>query len=224
MIRAIIFDLDETLLNRTETVKYFLRDQFRRYPAIQIRVLENRYVARFLELDNHGYTKKDIVYAQLVEEFAIEMEWNQLLVDFNNRREWPELVLFPRVDEYLQQMRLQGFKLGIVTNGTTDAQLTKIERTGLDRLVDTYLISEKEQIRKPKPEIFLRAATRLDVATTECVFIGDNPQADVAGAQGVGMKAIWFKGHLPWPIDLANQPDHTISKFEEMFDIELARL
>lgn len=224
MIRAIIFDLDETLFNRTETVKHFLRDQHRRYPAIQVRVLEDRYLSRFLELDNHGYTKKDIVYPRLVEEFAIDIDWHQLLADFNNRREWPQLVLFPRTEEYLRQKRREGYKLGIITNGTTSAQLAKIELTGLDRLVDTYLISEKEQIRKPEPEIFLRAARRLDVATTECVFIGDNPQADVVGAQQVGMKAIWFNGHLPWPNDLAIKPEHTITAFGEMFDLHLERL
>ncbi|MEM7133836.1 MAG: HAD-IIIA family hydrolase [Chloroflexota bacterium] len=224
MIRAIIFDLDETLLNRTETVKHFLMDQHRRYPAIQVRVLEHRYVSRFLELDNHGYTKKDVVYPQLVEEFAIEMDWHQLLTDFDNRREWPRLVLFPRVEEYLQQKHQEGYKLGIITNGTTNAQLSKIEKTGLDKLVDTYLISEKEQIRKPEPEIFLRAAKRLDVATTECIFIGDNPRADVTGAQQVGMKTIWFQGHLAWPEDLDNRPDQVVTEFEAMFSIDLERL
>ncbi len=224
MIRAILFDLDETLLNRTETVTHFLRDQHRRFPAIQTQVLEDRYVARFLALDNHGYTKKEVVYPQLVEEFAIDMEWQQLLTDFNKRSEWPQLVLFERVEEYLQQKRQEGHKLGIITNGTINAQLAKIEKLGLDELVDTYLISEQEQIRKPEPEIFLRAAKRLDVATTECVFVGDNPRADVIGAKQVGMKGIWFRGHLAWPEDLASQPDYTITAFEEMFAVDLAWL
>lgn len=224
MIRAIIFDLDETLLNRTETVRLFLRDQHRRFPAIQARVLVERYIARFMDLDNHGYTKKDIVYPQLVDEFSIEVDWQELLADFENRGEWPQLVLFPRVEEYLQQRRQDGFKLGIVTNGSTNAQQAKIEKTGLDKLVDTFLISEKERIRKPEPEIFLRAAKRLDAATTECVFIGDNPRADVYGAQQVGMKGIWFWGHLPWPKDLRTDPDHMITKFEEMFEINFEQL
>ena len=161
---------------------------------------------------------------QLVNELGIEIGWQTLLDDYEDKRSWRHLILFPRVEEYLQRKRVEGYKLGIVTNGSINSQQPKIGGTGLDKLVDTYLISEQEQIRKPEPEIFLRAAARLDVATTECVFVGDNPQADVVGAKQVGMKAIWFKGHLPWPDALDAQPDHTITQFDEMFDLDERRL
>lgn len=219
MIRSILFDLDETLLNRTETVRHFLAEQHQRFDPVREAVSLKAYVETFLKLDGHGYIKKDIVYPQLVEEFALDVDWRQLLADYEDKRRWHHFILFPNVEEYLHEKREAGYKLGIITNGSVNSQQPKIDQTGLDKLVDTYLISEREQVRKPEPEIFLRAAKRLDVATTECIFVGDNPQADILGAQQVGMKAVWFQGHLPWPAEVENQPDYTISKFEELFPL-----
>lgn len=219
MIRAILFDLDETLLNRTETVKHFLAEQHRRFDTVSTSVSQEAYIETFLKLDGHGYIKKDLVYPQLVEELALDVDWQQLLADYEDKRSWHRFILFPRVEEYLRLKQQEGYKLGIITNGSVNSQQPKIDQSGLDKLVDTYLISEQEQIRKPAPEIFLRAAKRLDVATAECLFVGDNPGADILGAQQVGMKTIWFQGHLPWPAELENQPDYTITKFEELFQL-----
>jgi FMN phosphatase YigB (HAD superfamily) len=56
------------------------------------------------------------------------------------------------------------------------------------------MVSEADGVRKPDPEIFLRAAAQLETGADEVVFLGDNPQADIAGAQRCGMKAIWSPG------------------------------
>ena len=70
-------------------------------------------------------------------------------------------------------------------------QLANIYQMKLDLLVDSILVSEKEGIRKPDPEIFWRAASRLSLKPEDCLFVGDNPVADILGATDAGMQAIW---------------------------------
>ena len=63
--------------------------------------------------------------------------------------------------------------------------------TQLPTLVDAVLISEREGVRKPNPEIFRRAVARLGVEVSQTWFIGDNPDDDVAGAIAVGLRTFW---------------------------------
>jgi len=84
-----------------------------------------------------------------------------------------------------------GVLLGIVTNGWTAVQEAKIGQLGLSALIDVVLISEREGVRKPHPEIFHRALARLGVEASEAWFVGDNPDDDVAGAVEAGLRAFW---------------------------------
>ena len=70
-------------------------------------------------------------------------------------------------------------------------QQAKIEQSALSALVDAVLISEREGVRKPNPEIFRRAVARLRVEVSQTWFIGDNPDDDVAGAVAGGLRTFW---------------------------------
>jgi putative hydrolase of the HAD superfamily len=85
--------------------------------------------------------------------------------------------------------------------------------------VDIVLISEQEQVRKPDPRIFIRAAEGLGMRTQECVFVGDNPQADICGAHQVGMKTVWYAHGAFWPEDTGIRPEYTISQLTDLFSI-----
>lgn len=91
----------------------------------------------------------------------------------------------------LEALQRMGLKLGIVTNGRNDFQLKNIQALGIIHLFSVILVSEREGIKKPNPEIFMRALRALHVGPKECVFIGDHPSHDIQAAQNVGMKALW---------------------------------
>lgn len=61
MLKAVLFDLDGTLLNREASLKAFIDDQYDRFDALKA-VSKERYCTRFIELDNYGYVWKDRVY------------------------------------------------------------------------------------------------------------------------------------------------------------------
>lgn len=215
MIQAVLFDLDGTLINRDATVDQFVTDQHSR---LNIDVPVDIYRSRFCELDRGGYGDKNTVWSTLVTEFGIRSTSDELLADFRrNASRFSQL--FPGTKEILRELRARGYRLGIVTNGTVELQDAKIQVTGLSTLVDVVLISEHEKLRKPDSEIFVRTAKRLGVDVSECLFVGDNPRADVVGAHEAGMKVAWFQVNQTWPAELAYRPVHVVSNAGEIIEI-----
>ncbi|MBX3012127.1 MAG: HAD family hydrolase [Caldilineaceae bacterium] len=223
MIRALLFDLDETLLDRHASIQAFLAQQHARFHANLGHVPLATYRERFLRHDNYGYTAKEIVYQRLVEEFALAVEPAQLVDDFYTNS-WQPPLLFTEALALLTQARRDGYALAIITNGAVRSQRPKITHGGIEALVDQVLISEAEGIRKPEAAIFRLAAQRLGVQPEECVMVGDNPEADIWGAYQVGMKTIWRRGALPWPATLAVQPHHTVATINELIGFDWQQL
>lgn len=78
----------------------------------------------------------------------------------------------------------QGLKTGLISNtwGINPPDDTR-------ELFDVVLLSGREGLRKPQPEIYLLAAARLRLPPEECVFVDDVP-ANTAGAEAVGMTGV----------------------------------
>ena len=190
MIQAVIFDLDGTLLDRDSSLKSFVDTQYDRLLPALTHIDRKNYVRRFIELDSRGHVWKDKVYQSLVAEFAIDrLTWQDLLNDYETK--FSNYCLpFPYLIETLTLLQQQ-YRLGIITNGCTGFQFKSIEGLGIKDYFDTILVSEAEQVRKPQPEIFYTALSRLKTTPEASVYIGDNSQADIIGAKNAGLKAIW---------------------------------
>jgi len=188
MIQAVLFDLDGTLLNRDESLFRFAKDQYDRFNLQLGGLSKHEYVSNLIEMDCRGYVWKDKVYRQLIEKFNCSVGWEELLDDYKANFHH-HCVPFSNMKEILDD--LNGFRLGMITNGRQDVQFANIQALGLDRIMDAILISESEGVSKPDPEIFRRAAERLGVKTEECVYVGDHPDNDIRGAQQAGMVAVW---------------------------------
>lgn len=81
--------------------------------------------------------------------------------------------------------------MGIITNGMTDNQEGKIRSTGLDALVDGWVVSEAVGFSKPAHEIFWALAETLR-CPLQGWMIGDSLEADIAGAAAVGLSTAWL--------------------------------
>jgi putative hydrolase of the HAD superfamily len=197
MIKAVLFDLDGTLLDRDESVKKFIHNQYDRLNRCVGHIPRETYINRFIELDQRGYVWKDKVYRQLVSEFQIsEMTWEELLQDYIAEFKH-NCIPFPNLIATLEKLKTNNIRLGMITNGRGQFQLDNIKALGIEKYFDTILISEWEGIRKPDPEIFKRALKQLNVSPLQSLFVGDHPENDVKAAQNIGMKGIW-KRDLQW--------------------------
>ncbi|MEC1520718.1 HAD family hydrolase [Neobacillus niacini] len=197
MIKAVLFDLDGTLLNRDESVKKFIHNQYDRLNRIVGHIPRETYIKRFIDLDQRGYVWKDKVYQQLVEEFQLTgMTWEELLQDYLSEFK-NHCVPFPNLISTLEKLKSLNLRVGMITNGRGQFQLDNIKALGIEKYFDTILISEWEGIKKPDPEIFKRSLKQLNVSAQQSMFVGDHPENDVKAAQNVGMKGVWKK-HFQW--------------------------
>lgn len=97
---------------------------------------------------------------------------------------------------------LQGkAKLGIITNGFTDLQQIRLERTGLHNHFDILVISEQVGVAKPHPQIFTHAKELMgNPEPASVLMVGDNPIADIGGGKQAGFYTCWlnrFNATLP---------------------------
>jgi putative hydrolase of the HAD superfamily len=212
-VKAVLFDLDGTLLNRETSIEQFIAAQYDRLHNHLGHIPKKNYMTRFIELDCNGHVWKDKVYQTLATEVAIaEMSWQALLDDYDTQFQF-HCVPFDFLHETLDLLKQQGYKLGIVTNGLGPFQSRTIAGLEIQDYFDAILISEVEQVRKPQPEIFQRAMKRLGVSTVNSVFVGDHPEADISGAKSANMKAIWKRNSV-WPE--ATEADAAIDHLNEI--------
>jgi FMN phosphatase YigB (HAD superfamily) len=85
------------------------------------------------------------------------------------------------------------WRIGLCSNFShAPAARAVLARDGIARHFDAIVISHEHGLRKPRPEIFEATLAALGVAPDEAVHVGDNLDADVAGANAVGMQTVWI--------------------------------
>jgi len=86
------------------------------------------------------------------------------------------------------------YRLGLVTNFSyPPGAYRTIDRFGLRRFFEAIVVSGELGWRKPSPRIFEAALSRLSSGPGETVFVGDDCEADIAGAREVGMRTIFVQ-------------------------------
>jgi HAD superfamily hydrolase (TIGR01509 family) len=90
---------------------------------------------------------------------------------------------------------------------------------GIRDRFDVVVVSADVGWRKPHPEIFRETLRRMGMGPDQAVFVGDTPEADVLGAQGVGMDVVWInRGNASLPAAAA-PPARTVTRFPEVADV-----
>ncbi|WP_127496945.1 HAD family hydrolase [Paenibacillus glycanilyticus] len=213
--KAVLFDLDGTLLDRDASLALFIDDQYERYPAFQ-KVPKDVFTKRFIELDHHGYVWKDKVYQQLLAEFQIPgLRWEELLEDYLQSFQ-KHCVGFPHLIQMLSSLKSCGTKIALISNGYGQFQYDNFKALNIAPFFDEVLISEWEGLRKPDPAIFERALYKLGVKAEDALFVGDHPDSDIRGSRAVGMKAVW-KYNSNFSPDV--QADGVIYDLEELISV-----
>lgn len=190
-IKAVLFDLDETLLDRTNSLIKFVTWQASQQLNLDLQTASH-FVQRFLVLDNHGKLWKDKVYQQLITEFDLNgFSFNKLLATYEQefcRFVQPKAGAIEIIG-FLKQKRL---KLGLISNGKSPFQERNFQALNIADAFDSIVVSEQVGLRKPDSAIFHLALKQLKVSPEQALFVGDDPVADIQGANHAGIKAVFY--------------------------------
>jgi HAD superfamily hydrolase (TIGR01509 family) len=126
------------------------------------------------------------------------------------------VVPLPGVSRTLASLRERGLRMAVLTNGWNPMQRRKAERAGF---TGTLLVSSEIGVQKPAPRAFEMLLGALGTQPHASWYVGDDPRADVAGAQAAGMQTVWIDWERKaYPPDVC-APDHTIQAFDELLDL-----
>jgi HAD superfamily hydrolase (TIGR01509 family) len=126
--------------------------------------------------------------------------------------------------ETLAALRERGLVTGIVSNADLEMLSLGMTRFGFAEAVDFALCSEEAGSCKPDPGIFREALRRAACAPGEALFVGDQPDQDIAGANRAGLRSVLYVGPgaaLAGHIERANltgdaKPWHTIERLSDL--------
>ncbi|CAI6015851.1 Phosphoglycolate phosphatase [Paenibacillus sp. JJ-100] len=213
-IKAVIFDLDNTILNRTRTFEGFTQSLIRTYFG-HVESTE-QIQQRIIELDEDGYKDKPQLFDELLEELPwTEAPPHEELMAFYGREYVRNSVLMDEAREVVQHLKGR-YMIGLITNGQTQIQYGKIDQLGIREDYDHIIVSEEVGVKKPDLRIFTLAFEHFGLKPEQCIYIGDHPLNDIRGAAKAGMSTIWMKVNQPWPEEMEVTPLHTIQQLREL--------
>lgn len=218
-IKAIIFDLDNTLVDRNSTLMKFA-DKFAYDYSALLKTLSKEDVIKQIRLsDRNGYRNKEELFMELLEilPWQIKPSITQLMeywkIEFTNCS-----VPMNGLENVLMALKEKGLKLGLITNGSVATQSKKMKKLNIEHYFDSIIISEAVKIKKPDSQIFQLSLVELNVSAKEAIFVGDNPLIDIVGASNAGLNAIWLKGEEDWNIEYS-LPSKIANNLEELIDL-----
>lgn len=215
-IRAILFDLDNTLLDRDATFRAFAQRFVAHYFPMFDEQRSRELIEGLVVLDEDGYRSKRELFRQLLEELPFAPEVTaERLYGFYETNYVGSAAAMKGAEALLHACRAAGLRIGLVTNGRTEIQLGKLRRLGWESRFEVLAISEAAGSWKPERAIFDRALRELNAAPEEALFVGDHPANDIGGAHGAGMKAVWLRRNQPWQSGVPD-PLHTVESLPEL--------
>jgi putative hydrolase of the HAD superfamily len=211
--RAVVFDLDHTLVSFETDIATILREVTERHLGAGDEAFEVTYSDRFLELlGEHA----DDPYRRAFAHALAEHDYDDAdvsvdaLVETLREREVAGVVPSPGVEEVLGELRERGGGVGVLTNGVPRFQLAKLRGHDLDRFVDASVVSYEAGAHKPDERPFALAAERLPA--DEYVMVGDSYEADVEGARAMDWEGIHYAPDGDSP---ASEP---LTSFHDLLD------
>jgi len=227
-IKAVLFDVDDTLFDRSLAQRKVLEIIVRQFPHI--------FDAFGIERVAEAFTESDRITTEDFEAGApfdgLRQKRSRLFIQLLDIQEdladaITEIYVrdYPTVDAPmpgavpLVKELSRRFIIGVVSNGLPDVQYRKLEAMGLHQSLSCIVLSEEIGIRKPDPRIFHYTTRLLQLQPSECLYVGDSYDSDVVGAKTSGMLACWLKRGQSVIPDEHAKADLVISRLKQLGEI-----
>ena len=196
MIKGVVFDLDHTLYDRYATYDRIIPEVIRQLRGFFSPTLTNEQIAWAIKEYDRRYIhyEWEILIRHMAEDgICIKpADWR----DYQNliRQEMTRVAVpYPFAIPALEELRRDGLKLGLITNGASAIQRPKLRMLGLEDRFDAVIVSGELGVDKPDRAPFDAMADMLKLKSGELLYVGDNPLNDVEGARRAGYVPVWIR-------------------------------
>ncbi len=231
MIKAVFFDLDNTLCDSDTAWNIAVRETFQLFRKHEPDVSEETLTKAWAKVHQQLFQQLDAGRCSMAEvrdtRFPhlfkkLNLSSGKITVELNDFLSTRYLTSLCLYEDAAVLEELHAYHVGIITNGAhdahTDSQLSKVRYLGLTERIQSLTISGEIGVRKPNFEIFKVACERANVLLKEAMLVGDSIQNDIVGANRAGMTSILIdrKSDISIPKIADAQPDYSISN---LYDI-----
>lgn len=215
-IQAVLFDLDNTLVNRRKAFQGYAERFVDEFVVIGDSTNRTEIVESIIAADQDGYRKKRELYTELMTSLEMKSPVTaDRLLEYWFSEFFKHTVVMDGALELLEQLKLKQIKLGLITNGSVHSQNSKIDQVQLRSYFDAIIVSDEVQLKKPDPKIFELALERLGVSAASSIYVGDHPRNDITGAKSAGLGTVWIREIAEWD-EALDKPDHMIKRLDEV--------
>ena len=195
MIKAIIFDLDNTLLDFIKMKQFSVKAAITAMNEAGLEVNEEKAYKDIFDL----YVEKGWENQQVFDDYlnqTVGKVSNKILaagiVSYRRARE-ATLLVYPNVNKTLIELIKMGIKLAVVSDAPSREAWMRLYYLNLHHVFEPVLTYDDTGVRKPSAKPFKMALDVLNVEPEEALMIGDWPDRDVVGAKQIGMKTIFAR-------------------------------
>ena len=219
MIKAVIFDLDNTLIDFLKMKKHSCSAAIDAMIGAGLNVEHDRALKMLFRLyDKHGLEEKTI-FQKFLKKLTGKIDYKILangIVAYRKVRTG-FLEPYPNVDYVLLKLRGRGIKLGVVTDAPKLKAWIRLASMKLSNYFNVVVTFEDTKKLKPSKLPFEAALRELKLKPQECLMVGDWPERDIKGAKAIGMKTCFARYGNP-KVKKSNA-DYEISNIKMLFDI-----
>jgi putative hydrolase of the HAD superfamily len=230
--RAILIDLDDTILSLNASVDLCWRTVCNRYATETTGLEAGKLLAaidktrgwywsdpgrhRSGRLKLHSARREVVNLAFKSLDINDSAAADSLADDYGAEME-KCILPFPGAADTLEHFKKNNVLLALLTNGASEIQRKKIDRFNLAPAFDIILVEEEMGFGKPDERVFRRALQHFGLGARDVWMAGDDLERDIAGAQAVGIFSFWVNSrNVELHLSSAIRPDRTIKSINEM--------
>ncbi|RMF07392.1 MAG: HAD family hydrolase [Candidatus Neomarinimicrobiota bacterium] len=195
MIKAVIFDLDNTLLDFIKMKQDAVRAAISAMIEAGLNIDPDEAFQSIFDLYQEKGWENQEVFNDFMKQTIGKVD-NKFLaagvVAYRRARE-ASLLVYPNVNRTLFTLLKMGIKLAVVSDAPSREAWMRIYYLNLHHVFDVVLTFDETRVRKPSPVPFKMALDRLGITADEALMIGDWPERDVVGAKQLGIRTIFAR-------------------------------
>ncbi|MBI2070456.1 MAG: HAD-IA family hydrolase [Elusimicrobia bacterium] len=195
MIKAIVFDIDNTLVNFMRMKRHAVDAAVEAMLDAGLPGVKQELVDKIFQV----YWREGIENQQIFDKVLVELlgrvDHRILAAGILGYRRAKDayLAVYPHVHPTLTNLARLGIKMGVVSDAPKLQVFMRIVGLGLAHYFDAVVTFDDTGERKPSPKPFRLVLEKLNVQPAEAIMIGDWAERDMVGAKGVGMTAVFAK-------------------------------
>ena len=224
--KYLLWDVDGTILNFELAERAAIRSLFDRFKlgdcSDEMLMYYSQINKRYWQLMESGKIKKDkMLVERFVEFFSYKGINADIAAEFNKEYQIALCDTIVFNDDAIDIIKHQKktCKIIIVTNGTEVVQEKKLERSGLNDIVDNVFISELVGFEKPNIKFFEKVILEVGIKDLkEALIIGDSLTSDIQGGHNIGIDTCWYNPKNEENTTLLS-PTYTIRNLHELENI-----